>query len=50
MKTVERLYPDAKARRKADAKILNMSDNLPMSAYIAVWLDTYAAIAGERKK
>jgi hypothetical protein len=41
MQTVEQKYPNANARRKADEAVDALSEDEPMHAFIALWIDTY---------
>lgn len=41
MKTVEQKFPDPKARRAADEVVDKMSNDLPMSDFLAAWVDAY---------
>lgn len=43
--TVEQKFPNASARRAADEIVDNMSDDEPMSAFLAAWIDAYYNVA-----
>ena len=43
--TVEKLFPNARARAAADAAIESLDPKLPMSAYLDAWEAAYFAVA-----
>jgi hypothetical protein len=45
--TVEQLYPNAKARRKADEAIDKLDAKLPMTVFLDAWDQAYVDAGGQ---
>jgi hypothetical protein len=45
--TVEKLYPNARARRAADEAIDQLDPKLPMTAFLDAWDQAYFDVAKE---